>query len=304
MRNLAVELRRLLSRRLMRVLALLVLASILFGGIMGAIQARRNENNAPSAQTTQRVERLEEREMRRCLSGRYGPLPEDPQEAQDFCESQMFVEDMDPRLHLTDVAGVLLGISVIIMILLWLVGASFIGAEWRHDTITTLLTWEPRRIRLMLAKVVAVILFSFVAALLIQALVGAVVAVSAYAFGTTAGADGEWLRDLTEQTLRIAAVGAVMGVVGFALASLGRNTAAALGVGFAYVVVVENLLRALRPQWQPWFFSDNAVIVVTADAAAFTQIDRTVVQAAVVVTGYALLLLVAAVGVFRGRDVT
>jgi len=304
MRNLAVELRRLLSRRLIRVLALVVLVSILFGGIMGAIKARENEDRAPSSQQSQQAERFEERELKRCLSGRYGPVPDDPQEARDFCESHMSFEVPDPRLYLTNITNVLLGISAIIMILLWLVGASFIGAEWRHDTITTLLTWEPRRIRLMLAKVAAVVLFSFVAALLIQVLTGAVVAPSAYAFGSTAGADAVWLWDLIEQTLRIAGVGALIGVVGFALALLGRNTAAALGVGFAYVVVVENLIRALKPQWQPWFFTDNAVIVVTADADAFTQIDHTVGQAATVIVGYMVLLLLAAIAVFRSRDVT
>ncbi|MDQ3619297.1 MAG: hypothetical protein M3391_04120, partial [Actinomycetota bacterium] len=160
------------------------------------------------------------------------------------------------------------------------------------------------RIRLMLAKVAAATLFAFVCALLIQALVGTVVALSAYAFGTTAAADGEWLRELIEQTLRIAGVGALVGVVGFSLASLGRNTAAALGVGFAYVVVVENLIRALKPEWQPWFFSDNAALVITADSAAFTQVGHTVVQAALVIAGYMLVLLLAALAVFRRRDVT
>lgn len=304
MRNFTVEVRRLLSRRLVRVLALLVLLSILFGGVMAAIKARENADNVPSAQANQQAERFEQRELQRCLSGRYGPLPDDPQEAEELCESQMSFESSDPRLYLTDTKDVLLGISAIIMILLWLVGASFIGAEWRHDTITTLLTWEPRRVRLMLAKVAAVAVCSFVAALLIQALTGAVVAPSAYAFGSTAGADAEWLRNLVEQALRIASVGALIGAVGFALASLGRNTAAALGVGFAYVVVVENLIRALKPEWQPWFFTDNTVIVVAADPGVLPEIGHTVGQATVVIVGYALLLLLAALAIFRSRDVT
>ena len=95
-------------------------------------------------------------------------MPDDPQEARDFCESQFSFEASDSRAHLVDIADILLGISVLIMILMWLVGASFIGAEWRHGTITTLLTWEPRRIRLMVAKVAAVVLFGFVVSLLIQ----------------------------------------------------------------------------------------------------------------------------------------
>ena len=95
-----------------------------------------------------------------------------------------------------------------------------------------------------------------------------------------------------------------MGAVGFALASLGRNTAAALGVGFAYVVVVENLIRALKPHWQPWFFSDNAAVLITADPSIMAQGDYSVARSAVVVVGYTLLLLLAAIGIFRSRDVT
>ena len=304
MKDLAVEVRRLLSRRFVHVLALLVVAAIVFGGVMGAFQARKNEGAAPTAQMEQRAARAQERELRRCLSGRFGPVPDDPQEARDFCESQFAFQVSDPRLHLTDISDILLGISVLIMILMWLVGASFIGAEWRHGTLTTLLTWEPRRIRLMVAKVAAVAVFGFVVSLLIQVAVAAAVAPSAYAFGTTTGADSAWLWDLIKQSLRIAGVGALMGAVGFALASLGRNTAAALGVGFAYVVVVENLIRALKPEWQPWFFSDNAAVVITADTSILTQGDPSVARSAFVVGGYTLLLLVAAIGTFRSRDVT
>jgi ABC-type transport system involved in multi-copper enzyme maturation permease subunit len=304
MRGFAVELRRLLSRRLVHVLAILVVAAIVFGGVMAAFQARKNEGSGPSAQAEQKVTRDQERQVQRCLSGRFGPVPDDPQEARDFCESQFSFEVSDPRMHLTDISDILLGISVLIMILMWLVGASFIGAEWRHGTITTLLTWEPRRIRLMLAKVAAVALFGFVVSLLIQLAVAAAVAPSAYAFGTTAGADSAWLWDLIQQSLRIAGVGAVMGAVGFALASLGRNTAAALGVGFAYVVVVENLIRALKPGWQPWFFSDNAAVLITADPSILAQGDYDVARSIFVVGGYTLLLLVAAIGIFRSRDVT
>ncbi len=304
MRGVAVELRRLLARRLVHVLAILVIAAILLGGVIAAFQARKNEGSGPSVQAEQKAARAEERDVQRCLSGRFGPVPDDPQEARDFCESQFSFEASDSRAHLVDIADILLGISVLIMILMWLIGASFIGAEWRHGTITTLLTWEPRRIRLMVAKVAALVLFGFVVSLLIQLVVAAAIAPSAYAFGTTAGADSEWLWDLIQQTLRIAGVAAVMGVVGFALASLGRNTAAALGVGFAYVVVVENLIRALKPKWQPWFFSDNAAVLVTADPSIMGQGDFSVARSAFMVGGYTLLLLVAAIGIFRSRDVT
>jgi hypothetical protein len=36
-----------------------------------------------------------------------------------------------------------------------------------------------------------------------------------------------------------------------------RNSAAALGVAFVYFAVVENLIRALNPEWQPYLFTTN-----------------------------------------------
>ena len=41
-----------------------------------------------------------------------------------------------------------------------------------------------------------------------------------------------------------------------------RNTGAALGIGFVYLVIVESAVRALRPRWQPWLLSDNAAALV------------------------------------------
>ena len=43
---------------------------------------------------------------------------------------------------------------------------------------------------------------------------------------------------------------------------LGVKEPAALGIGFAYLVIAESAVRALRPRWQPWLLSDNAVALV------------------------------------------
>ena len=45
-----------------------------------------------------------------------------------------------------DLRGTLQGTTVPLVMASWLLGASFIGAEWRAGTVTTLLTWEPRRV--------------------------------------------------------------------------------------------------------------------------------------------------------------
>ncbi len=61
----------------------------------------------------------------------------------------------------------------------------------------------------------------------------------------------------------------LVALLGFAFANLVRNTAAALGVGFVYVVIVENAVRAARPAWQEWLLSTNAAALVQDGGASF-----------------------------------
>jgi hypothetical protein len=46
----------------------------------------------------------------------------------------------------------------------------------------------------------------------------------------------------------VAALSTIFAGFGFGLTSAGRNTAVALGVGFGYPVIVENVVRGLRPR--------------------------------------------------------
>ena len=43
-------------------------------------------------------------------------------------------------------------------LLVVLLGASAVGAEYRAGTVTTILTWEPRRTRLLLARIGAAVI--------------------------------------------------------------------------------------------------------------------------------------------------
>ena len=54
----------------------------------------------------------------------------------------------------------------------------------------------------------------------------------------------------------------VAALLAFGLTNLVRNTGAALGIAFVYLVVVENLVRGIRPLWQPWLLSENALALV------------------------------------------
>jgi len=208
----------------------------------------------------------------------------------------------DPRFPLTMLPDILRGTSIPLILAGWLLGASFIGADWRAGTITTLLTWEPRRTRVIVAKLLACAASVFVLAIGLQVVLGGVLALDAAFRGTTEGVGAPWWRETSGVAARAATLASVASVIGFAVASIGRNTAAALGAGFAYLAVIENLVRGLRPAWQRWLFTDNAAVFISGGNVGFS-FQRTMLQALVLLAAYAAALFTVSAMMFRSRDV-
>jgi len=204
---------------------------------------------------------------------------------------------------LVGLPDVLMGTSLVLVSVAWVLGASAIGADWHAGHVTTILTWEPRRGRVMLAKIVASLTSVFVVSLTIQALLGAALAVAAAGAGSTTGADAAWLAESAGVALRVALLSTIFAAFGFGLASAGRNTAVALGVGFGYLVIVENLVRGLRPQWTPWLLTDNAGLFIVDSPIDFPMLGRSTVGAGLYLAAVGAVLLLAASGLFRTRDV-
>jgi len=206
--------------------------------------------------------------------------------------------------ELSSFPDVLKGSSLVLLSVAWMLGASAIGAEWHAGHVTTILTWEPRRGRVMAAKIVASLTSVFVLSLAVQAVLGIALAIDAAGRGSTAGVDASWLSEAAAVALRVALLSSIFAGFGFALASVGRNTAVALGVGFGYLVIVENLVRGLRPQWTPWLLTDNAGLFVVGSQTDVPLLGRTVAGAGLYLAAVAVALLLGASGTFRARDVT
>ena len=90
-------------------------------------------------------------------------------------------------------------------------------------------------------------ILAFVIAFLIQVAFLASFLPAVLANGTTAGADADWWLELFVAMTRVSLLTAVAAVLGVALATLGRNTAFALITVFAWVAVVEGVVRGLAP---------------------------------------------------------
>ena len=211
----------------------------------------------------------------------------------------------DPdRFELEALPEIFMGTGVVIILIAWLFGASFVGADWQKGTMTTALTWEPRRIRLFVAKLVATIVMTVILAAVLQALLGLALTPAAALRGSTAGIGGSWFVEVVGSVLRGATVAAVGAAIAFSVAMAGRNTGAALGIGFAYGAIAEPFLRAWKPQWAPWLFSDNAARFISAEEIGFPPVARTTSESAVLIIIYALLLAAISAALFRRRDVT
>jgi ABC-2 type transport system permease protein len=213
---------------------------------------------------------------------------------------------MPSHLALAELPQILEGISSITSILGLIIGASLVAGSWQTGTISTIFTWEPRRLRWFGARIAVVGSGVFAITFIILAFLSAALAVAAALRGSTEITDG-WWRDVTTTSLRIAVIAAVAAVIGGAVAAVGRHTSAALGVVFVYTAVVEGLLRAFRPLWSPWLLGDNIVSFVSWQTTEFGVESGSYVlspgRAVFVILAYTAIVLAFGFTFVRIRDV-
>jgi len=142
-----------------------------------------------------------------------------------------------------------------------------------------------------------------VATILFQALLLGALTPAAVLRGTTEGVNGAWFRALSGVVLRGAALASIAAGIGFSIAAIARGTAAALGVGFGYLLVVEQLLGGVRQGWRSWFFTWNSAVFVHGRRLP-EAIPRSPMEAALLLSLYGLGAVALGVVAFRTRDVT
>jgi hypothetical protein len=86
-----------------------------------------------------------------------------------------------------------------------------------------------------------------------------------------------------------------------ALAMIGKSTAAALGVAFAQLAVIEGLIRALKPGWAAWLIGDNTSKFLLGDEIVGLQ--RSQAGALLLLIVYLAVALAAAKVMFDRREI-
>jgi len=140
----------------------------------------------------------------------------------------------------------------------FLLGASLLGADYTSRALTTLLTWEPRRSRVLGARALACALVT--AALSLATLLAVTLALlpAALVHGTGASLTASSLVSASATALRCALLAAAASVIGVSLAALGRSTAAAIAALVIYLVVVEQTANIVAPSvWRSLIVADS-----------------------------------------------
>jgi ABC-2 type transport system permease protein len=319
MRLLAVEVRRFWARRAIAVVLLVtVAAAALLAGSQVWSTRVATEAEVTAAQQQLAAESASTREdYQACL--------DDPtQPAQGPAERRC--EELDPQLEwflprpaldLGDqLGGSGLALALILAGAAIVVGTTFAGADWHSGSLSTQLLFQPRRLRVWVAKAAAVVLGAAVSAAVVTAAYWLTLGGVAQARGLDIGAG--LVSDIAMQGARSVLLSAAAGLGAFAFTMALRSTMATLALLFAYTVAGEALWASLSftkaSQWslaanvQAWVLDGLRVYDESICRRGDSSCDPTYVLTAAHGAAYLGVLLLVAVGLslllFPRRDVS
>ena len=183
-------------------------------------------------------------------------------------------------------------------------GSTYAGGEWRAGTVTTQLTWEPRRLRLHSARIASAAILGFTISLGLQVVFLASFLPSVWAHGTTAGADAAFWADLVVAMMRFSALTAAAAVLAVAIATAARNTAFAVISAFAWMAVIEPLVRALKPSLGRWLWAENVGTVISWGQLPDADFTRGPLAALTVLLIYGAAIAAVSAVSFQRRDLS
>ena len=140
-----------------------------------------------------------------------------------------------------------------------LLGASMLGADYTSRALTTLLTWEPRRARVVGSRSLACAGVAGGISLVALVFVALCMVPSALFHSTGVTPSVGQLVSAGGDALRCSLLVAASAAAGVSLAALTRSTAAAIGVLVVYLVLVEQAAVSLVPSIGRWMLIADAL---------------------------------------------
>jgi ABC-2 type transport system permease protein len=149
------------------------------------------------------------------------------------------IEDL--KLH--DVVGLVTGSSVVTALLLGVVGAVSISAEFAHGTIRPTFAATPKRTRVLVSKALVIGLFAAVAEALVVVFCYAVSSAIVSSRGAKLSLNGQG--EARAALVGIVLFAVIVSLLGFGIGMVIRNTPAAVAVLILWPLVVENIIMAI-----------------------------------------------------------
>lgn len=162
-------------------------------------------------------------------------------------ERSIYLE-LDAESNAYGLSGTLTGLGVLLVLGGGMLGASFIGADWRSGGIESQLVRQPNRAKLFAAKFAAIALTTGVLAATTAALVLVAVIPAAIWRGDTNHTGPDFWLAATSMVGRIGVAAALIALVAASISMLARNTAAGVGVGLV-AFIVGGMLGAMEGAW-------------------------------------------------------
>jgi ABC-type transport system involved in multi-copper enzyme maturation permease subunit len=214
-------------------------------------------------------------------------IPEDSRD-QNFLEFSFIMQGLITMPSLMLIMGAVVG------------GASMVGAEWQAGTFATLLTWEPRRGRLLAARIAASAIVGFGIGVALLALFSAALVPTAMVH------DGmpetrHWWFTLGITILKYSGLTALAAAVGTALGMIGKRTVFAMIALVGYLIGCELILRQYWEESRPWLLMRNMAIALGADQ---WYTNTATWKGAGILLGFSALIILAAYVLFARRDFT
>ncbi len=208
--------------------------------------------------------------------------------------------------------GVVPVVATFYLVIAVLIGASFVGAEYKSGTLENLLLWEPRRVRVLWTKFAAGFVSSAVLTATLLTWLTALLYFVATQRGSTGAVDGRFWIDVGSTIARGAVIGGLFFVAAMSVSVVARNTTAAVGVILGWFAV-SNIVIELTARWlRPWeLFNNSTAFIREADAVRYTKIQgywstiysHGYLRAGMVTAVWVAVMATVATAVFVRRDI-
>jgi hypothetical protein len=139
-------------------------------------------------------------------------------------------------------ADTLQGVSIVMIFMSVVLGASFVGAEFHLGSLTSQLLYEPRRWRVHLSKAATTALGCAAFTALLCVFLGVLIFAGSHLNGVVQGIDASWWRHRAVQVGRATGASAAAAAMAYAVAVMTRRTSAAI-VAFFVMYPIIGIVR-------------------------------------------------------------